>query len=185
VIQVIGLGLLFANRGTQLIGRHTLRLAGHPSKINMQAQTGVMDRLCSGGKTMTISSAWEILTAGWSRGSRFAAVAIVVVLACGAPASAQGYAAVAIDGHGGWGASLGQPTPSSAGIDALSRCPGRCRVVMTGPGRCVAFADSSSGGYWYGNAYGPTAGYVRRVAFNGCASGAPPGTCRMRHVNCG
>lgn len=99
-------------------------------------------------------------------------------------AQSQDFAAVAVDGRGAWGASLGQPTPHSAGRDALSRCAGRCRVVMTGRGRCVAFADSSIGGYWYGHAYGNSAGAVRDIALNGCAAGAPPGTCRIRHVNC-
>ena len=102
------------------------------------------------------------------------------------PAVAQspGYAAVAVDGHGLWGASLGLSTPQAAGHDAVSRCGEKCRVVMTGRGRCVAFADSSSGGYWYGHAYGDDAEAVRRTAMQGCSAGAPRGTCRVKHVNC-
>jgi hypothetical protein len=82
------------------------------------------------------------------------------------------------------GASLGLSTPNAAGADAVSRCGGNCRVVMTGRGRCVAFADSSSGGYWYGHAYGSDAEAVRRIAIDGCSAGAPAGTCRIKHVNC-
>ena len=102
------------------------------------------------------------------------------------PAVAQspGYAAVAVDGHGLWGASLGLSTPQAEGHDAAMRCGEKCRVVMTGRGRCVAFADSSSGGYWYGHAYGDDAEAVRRIAMQGCSAGAPRGTCRVKHVNC-
>ena len=95
------------------------------------------------------------------------------------------YAAVAIDGRGAWGASLGFTTSQAASADAVRRCGGgACRAVMTGRGRCVGFADSSSGGYWYGNAYGDNAAVVRRIALQGCSGSAPAGTCRVRHVNC-
>src|SRR5262245_18521817 len=120
------------------------------------------------------------------RVSQMAAVAVVCVLTFGAQATAQsaGYAAVAVDGRGAWGASLGQSTPRAAGADAISRCGDNCRVVMTGRGRCVAFVDSSSGGYWYGPASGNTAAAVRSIAMEGCSAGAPAGTCRIKHVNC-
>jgi len=95
-----------------------------------------------------------------------------------------GYAAVAVDGRGAWGASLGRSTRGDAGADAVRRCGGNCRVVMTGGGRCVAFADSSSSGYWYGHAYGNDNEAVRRIAMQGCSAGAPRGTCRVKHVNC-
>jgi hypothetical protein len=98
--------------------------------------------------------------------------------------SSSGYAAVAVNGRGAWGASLGLSTARAAGADAVSRCGGNCRVAMTGRGRCVAFADSSSGGYWYGHAYGNNTGAVRSIAMQGCSAGAPSGTCRIKHVNC-
>lgn len=123
----------------------------------------------------------------WQRGARVVAItAVVWLLTCGASAIAQssGFAAVAVDGHGAWGASLGLSTRSAAGADAVSRCGGNCRVVMTGRGRCVAFAASSSGGYWYGHAYGNDAQTVRNIAMQGCSAGAPAGTCRIKHVNC-
>ena len=97
---------------------------------------------------------------------------------------APGYAAAAVDGRGAWGASLGRSTRNEAGADAVRRCGGNCRVVMVGPGRCVAFADSSSGGYWYGHAYGNDNEAVRRIAMQGCSAGAPRGTCHVKHVNC-
>lgn len=97
---------------------------------------------------------------------------------------ASGFAAVAVDGRGAWSASLGLSTARAAGADAVSRCGGSCRVVMTGRGRCVAFADSNLGGYWYGHGYGNNARSVRRIAMDGCSAGAPAGSCRIKHVNC-
>jgi hypothetical protein len=121
----------------------------------------------------------------WERVSRIATAAIVCLLTSGTQVTAQsGYAAVAVDGRGSWGASLGQPTPNAAGADAVSRCGRSCRVVMTGRGRCVAFADSSRGRYWYGHAYGDGGEAVRSIAMQGCSAGAPVGTCRIKHVNC-
>ena len=107
-----------------------------------------------------------------------------IAIAQSAAAQSSGYAAVAVNGSGAWGASLGRTTPRAAGADAVSRCGGSCRVVMTGPGRCVAFADSSSGGYWYGHAYGNDMASVRRIALQGCSAGAPSGTSHIKHVNC-
>jgi hypothetical protein len=101
------------------------------------------------------------------------------------------YAAVAIDRKGHWGASL--MPPSSLGpdktlidvkADALRRCGGGCQVVMTGQGKCVALAQSTSNGYWVGYAHGSDRAAVERVAMSGCTKGAPAGTCRMEHVNC-
>ena len=122
----------------------------------------------------------------WKHVWRLATAAVLCGLTFGAEVSANstGWAAVAVDGRGAWGASLGLPTSSAAGRDAISRCGGNCRVVMAGRGRCVAFADSSSGGYWYGHAYGDSAQGVRSVAMEGCSAGAPSGTCHIKHVNC-
>jgi hypothetical protein len=134
-----------------------------------------------------VKSALEIGKPRWECVWRVATTAVVCLLICGTQAIAQspGYAVVAVDGHGAWGASLGLMNPDAAGSDAISRCGGaNCRVVMIGRGRCVAFADSSSGGYWYGHAFGSNAQAVRSIAIQGCSAGAPAGTCRIKHVNC-
>jgi len=122
----------------------------------------------------------------WESVSLIATSAVFGVLTWGAQAMAQspGFAAVAVNGQGAWGASLGQPTARAAGADAVSRCGGNCRVVMTGRGQCVAFADSSRGGYWYGHSYGSNLQAVRRISMDGCSSGAPAGSCRLKHSNC-
>lgn len=101
------------------------------------------------------------------------------------------WAAVAIDGKGGWGASIIAPSMNgprsmadSARADAVRRCGANCKVVMSGKGRCVAVAQSKSGGYWIGYAYGDNRAVVQGIATRGCADRAPPGSCRLEHVNC-
>jgi hypothetical protein len=101
------------------------------------------------------------------------------------------YAAIAIDKKGRWGASIKPPsrqgpgnTDQEARRDALRRCGPGCQVVMSGQGKCVAFAHSNSGGYWIGLARGGDRPSVERIALDGCTKGAPPGTCRLQHANC-
>jgi hypothetical protein len=95
------------------------------------------------------------------------------------------WAALAVDGKGGWGASIKTDDASwLAEHDAKRRCGSGCRVVMVGKGRCIAFAQSKSGGYWLGHSYGDNRDVVRNIALSGCAKGAPAGTCRVEHVNC-
>lgn len=85
-----------------------------------------------------VKSALGLGMTRWERVSRVAAAVVVGLLIWGAQATAQspGYAAVAVDGHGAWGASLGLSTPDAAGADAVKRCGGNCRVVMTGRPMC-------------------------------------------------
>jgi hypothetical protein len=92
------------------------------------------------------------------------------------------FAAVAMDGKGHWGASIQKDDTAPA--DALHRCGSGCKVVMQGPGRCVAVAQSKSGGYWIGYAHGDNKDEVQRIALKGCTDRAPPGSCRVEHVNC-
>jgi Domain of unknown function (DUF4189) len=124
------------------------------------------------------------MTANWERVLRIAAATVVCLLTCGTQVTAQGYAAVAIGERGAWGASLGLSTANAANADAVRRCGGNCRVVMTGPGRCVAVAVSSRGGIWYGYAYGNDRQTVQRIAMKGCTDRAPGGSCAIKHVNC-
>ena len=101
------------------------------------------------------------------------------------PKVQQTWAAIAVDGKGRWGASIiTDDGPFLAADDAKRRCGSGCKVVMQGPGRCVAFAQSKSGGYWLGHSHGDNRDVVRNIALNGCAKGAPVGTCRVEHVNC-
>jgi hypothetical protein len=99
------------------------------------------------------------------------------------------WAAVAIDGKGRWGASI-MPysfqgrTSDKAEADALRRCGGDCKIAMRGEGRCVAVAQSMSGGYWVGYAHGNDRAAVQDIATRGCTDRAPPGSCRLEHVNC-
>jgi len=95
------------------------------------------------------------------------------------------FAAVAVDGTGRWGASIHSGGSVVAERDEIRRCGGRAgRVVMLGAGRCVAFAQSRSGGYWIGFAHGNNRAAVQGIAMRGCTDRAPPGSCRLEHVNC-
>lgn len=95
------------------------------------------------------------------------------------------FAAVAVDGTGRWGASIHPGGSLEAERDAIRRCGGgKCHVVMQGAGRCVAFAQSRSGGYWIGFAHGNNRAVVQSIAMRGCTDGAPRGSCRLEHVNC-
>ncbi len=55
---------------------------------------------------------------------------------------------------------------------------------MAAKGRCVAVAQSLSGGYWVGYAAGDTTDIVKDIATRGCTDRAPQGSCRLEHVNC-
>lgn len=100
------------------------------------------------------------------------------------PVAQEPWVAVAIDGKGRWGASIQSAGSTVAVPDAMRRCGSDCKVAMQGPGRCVAVAQSKSGGYWVGYAHGNSRETVRRIAFKGCTDRAPQGSCRLEHVNC-
>ena len=99
-------------------------------------------------------------------------------------------AAVAIDGRGAWGASIkpwsfnASDTAARARNDARTRCGAGCKVVDSGPGRCVALFESRSSGYWVGFAHGTDRNFVLNGARKGCTDRAPQGSCRLLHVNC-
>lgn len=95
------------------------------------------------------------------------------------------FAAVASDRKGRLGASIHSGGSLVAHRDAVRRCGGSgCEVMMLGAGRCVAVAQSLSGGFWIGFAHGNNRGRVQQIAMEGCTKGAPAGTCRLEHVNC-
>ena len=94
------------------------------------------------------------------------------------------FTAIAIDGKGRWGASIMKDGNFTAPADAMKRCGSGCKVVMQGPGRCVAFAQSKGKEYWVGFAHGDNRDEVQRIALKGCTDRAPKGTCKLEHVNC-
>jgi hypothetical protein len=102
----------------------------------------------------------------------------------GAAAQAQDrWAAIAIDGAGHWGYAYGKPNRPSAESGALGGCgaPG-CKIESAEQARCLAFAESRAGGYWYGMGYGATEDAVVSTAKGGCSAGAPAGTCQVLKV---
>lgn len=105
------------------------------------------------------------------------------------------YSAIAIDHKGRWGASIMPPslngptdTHARARSDALRRCGSGCSIIASGKGRCVAIAESKTGGYWIGYwigyAYGTTKDFVTGAAMKGCTDRAPSGSCSLSHANC-
>jgi hypothetical protein len=99
-------------------------------------------------------------------------------------AFAQDWAAIAIDGKGQWGYAYGKPTRPAAEAGALKGCGAGCRIELAGQARCVAFADSRKGGYWYGTGFGPSEDKAVATAKRGCAARAPADTCRVVKSGC-
>jgi hypothetical protein len=105
----------------------------------------------------------------------------------GAAAQAQDrWAAIAVDGTGHWGYAYGKPDRLSAESEAFGGCGVQsCKIEFAEQARCLAFAESRAGGYWYGTGYGASEDAVVSTAKGGCSAGAPAGTCQVLKVVCG
>ena len=93
------------------------------------------------------------------------------------------WVAVAISDAGSWGASIQSEGSTVAVPDALHRCGNGCRIAAQGPGRCVAVAESKTGGVVFGYAFGDDVNAVRGIAMKGCTDRASKG-CQLVHSNC-
>jgi len=106
-----------------------------------------------------------------------------------APASAT-WIALAASGDGAYGFTV-QPVPgqrdqrSEAIGQALSQCgKPSCRLEFVENMKCLAYAESRDGGYWYGDGYGHSERDAVNIALHGCQLGAPAGTCRVIRSAC-
>jgi hypothetical protein len=116
--------------------------------------------------------------------ARTAAIFTIASLSGAGLASAAGYSAYASNEHGNYGYGTNYSTMWQARSAAINGCAASgCRIVMTTTARCTAFADSHQGGYWYGHAFGDSAGQVRAAALEFCQSGGASG-CSIRHIAC-
>jgi hypothetical protein len=101
----------------------------------------------------------------------------------GSTSSAGTWSAFATDSRGRWGAATHLTSQSAASAAALSKCGGAgagCKVFWTTSDRCVSYAESRSGGYWYAAGGGPTEDAARQKAISFCQSGtAPKNSCRI------
>jgi hypothetical protein len=96
------------------------------------------------------------------------------------------WAAIAVDGNGRWGYAVGQPSPDVAKNAALQGCGGgACTILDALQARCIAYAESREGGYWYFGLFGPDEGTVQSNAMNACNKAAPAGSCRIVQSVCG
>jgi hypothetical protein len=95
------------------------------------------------------------------------------------------WSAIAIDGRGRWGYANHFETQQLAQQRAIAACGGAgCRVVLRSGNRCISYAESRSGGYWYGIADGPDQAQVQQAAVRFCQQRAPAGSCRSAGVWC-
>jgi hypothetical protein len=95
------------------------------------------------------------------------------------------WAAIAADGKGRWGYGTKFDSADGARKAALAGCGSGCKVEISAQNRCIAYAESKAGGYWYGASIGRTQNAVTAAARNACAAGAPKGSCKVVRVLCG
>ena len=105
------------------------------------------------------------------------------------PATAGGgFSAFASDGRGRWGFSVFQADQGRAQGLALNGCGGAgigCKVFFTTADRCVAYAESRQGGYWFAAGSSTTPQRASNNAIRLCQSGtAPAGSCKATVTRC-
>jgi hypothetical protein len=105
------------------------------------------------------------------------------------PSTSSGiWSAFATNSRDRWGYAAHRADKNSASAQALNACGGAqvgCRVFWTTTDRCVSYAESRSGGYWYAAAGAATDAEAREAAINSCRSAkAPANTCKDLGVWC-
>lgn len=77
--------------------------------------------------------------------------------------------AIAIGPQGAWGIAHDQPSMQQARNVAMAKCPGKCKVVLTFPTGCGAYAvDQVTGGTAYGWAKAPNKQEARFYSIDNC-----------------
>ena len=94
----------------------------------------------------------------------------------------------AASSKGYWGYATFQANQQKASDLAFDGCGGAkngCKTFWTTTDKCVSFAESRSGGYWYAAGGGNDAQQALANALKFCQSGtAPPGSCRYKGPWC-
>lgn len=105
----------------------------------------------------------------------------------------HGAQTLALKGCGGAGADRTGPRsgsnlsgPGTEMIPGAHRVPEKgCKVFWTSSDRCVSYAESRAGGYWYGAGGGTREGEAQESAIRSCQSkNAPPNSCRTTGAWC-
>jgi len=105
------------------------------------------------------------------------------------PATATNvWSAFAASSKGYWGYATFQSSQQKASDLAFNGCGGAkngCKTFWTTTDKCVSFAESRAGGYWYAAGSGNDAQKALANALKFCQSGtAPPGSCRSQGPWC-
>jgi hypothetical protein len=90
-------------------------------------------------------------------------------------------------GWSSWGWThnyAGQGEAINEAVRICSEGGGACRYLFFNEKKCISYAESRAGGWWYGWAYGSNRSSVQDKAVEGCAAGAPPNTCRVLLIAC-
>jgi hypothetical protein len=105
----------------------------------------------------------------------------------GQPARGE-WSAFAASGKGYWGYAAHYATEADASNLAFNGCGGGgrgCKTFWTTKAKCVAYAESRQGGYWYAAGGGDTAAIANQNAVKFCQSGsAPAGSCKTTVTKC-
>lgn len=95
------------------------------------------------------------------------------------------WAAIAADGNGRWGYAVSQPSQDEAANAALTDCGGSgCKIIGALQARCLAYAESREGGYWYFGFLGFKESDVQNKSLNACNNAAPAGSCKLLKSIC-
>jgi hypothetical protein len=98
------------------------------------------------------------------------------------------WSAFATDSRGRSGYAVHRADKNTASTQALNGCGGAaqgCKVFWTTNDRCVSFAESRSGGYWYAAGGGTSDAQARQNATRLCQSGkAPANSCKVTGAWC-
>jgi uncharacterized protein YkwD len=110
-----------------------------------------------------------------------------VVAGGGEPARGE-FSAFATNAQGRWGYATHYATAQDAQNLAVNGCGGAgqgCKTFWTTKDKCVAYAESRQGGYWYAAGGGGGAQQANQNALKYCQSGtAPPGSCKTTVTKC-
>ena len=108
--------------------------------------------------------------------------ACTTTIAASAPPA---FSAIAVDGQGRWGFGVGMRSEAEARSGALGGCGTSARrIEKVAQAPCIAFAESRSGGYWFGLSVDQSQQKVKSVAMERCAKGAPAGTRKPVNTGC-
>lgn len=103
-------------------------------------------------------------------------------------ASNNVWSAFAASPKGYWGYATFQSSQQKASDLAFNGCGGAkngCKTFWTTTDKCVSFAESRAGGYWYAAGGGNDGQQAIANALKFCQSGtAPPGSCRRQGPWC-